>query len=328
VSERLLNAIRATRRIVTHDNCADGLAAALLCKAALPDAELVFVQYNTVVHKNLAPRPGTLFVDMTPYVERDKKVMTAAGRAQAQAWVEAGAVVLDHHDGAKDLVDMFGELGVYADNATEAQRSVSGAVLAHEHVWLAGDPGYRDLELERFVKLCGIRDTWCTGHELWRTACAQAAHLMFWPRKDLLEEGLSLALQRLSDPDSLGKVLLQKQEEALHKVLKTAYRVDVGGVRAIMFQGDSQQASDLMEFCGDTADAVLAWYYYCDTNTLYIKVSVRSRGAFSAQAFAQYNNGNGHPKAAGFVRDCWGDVNPYTYLTNCLMNFIDNGPSK
>jgi hypothetical protein len=52
--------------VVTHENCPDGIASAIICKEALPEADVVFVQHGTEALANLPARGGLLFVDIAP----------------------------------------------------------------------------------------------------------------------------------------------------------------------------------------------------------------------------------------------------------------------
>lgn len=117
-----LSKLQAVKTIVTHDNCADGLASAMILRDVLPKAQLLFLQYNSPDHLNLEATEGMLFCDFSP----------PAGRVEE--FTKAGAVVLDHHKGAKDIVAAFGEFGVFADEKDDP--GVSGAVLAFREVWL------------------------------------------------------------------------------------------------------------------------------------------------------------------------------------------------
>lgn len=159
-----MNLSRITR-IITHANCPDGIASAMILHDALPDASVEFVQYGTPEHRDMHATPGMLFCDITPPRER------------VSEFVGAGAMVLDHHAAQKDIVDAFGENGVYA-----CETGKSGAWLAYWHVWrnIAFNAcGIDNDNVKHFARLAGIRDTWWKGHELWTEACEQAAALMF-----------------------------------------------------------------------------------------------------------------------------------------------------
>ena len=161
--------LRSLRILLTHgypDNpCPDGLASALIVRDALPLIEVRFLVHGTRELEELVPEPGMLFCDIVPPA------------ARAAEFVAAGAIVLDHHVAARSVVEMFGELGVYADACSEP--GVSGAVLAFREIWLPvknaevahlrrGVPWQDILQaqhldarnrISRFAMLTGIRDT-------------------------------------------------------------------------------------------------------------------------------------------------------------------------
>ena len=111
-----LEVLKAVKTIVAHEKCPDGIAAALILKDVLPEARVIFCQYSTPEHETLAAEPGMLFADFSP------------PKARVQEFVDKGAVVLDHHKTAKDIVAAFGDNGVFGDEIAEP--GVSGAVLA------------------------------------------------------------------------------------------------------------------------------------------------------------------------------------------------------
>lgn len=166
--------LRSIKTLACHADCPDGLASAMILRQALPSAEVIFVQYNSIEMANLKAEPGILFCDFCPPQDRYRE------------FLEAGAIVLDHHKSTKHIVLEFGENGVYADEKTEP--GVSGAVLAFREVWTRmkqplGFTGFLGLEeMERFAQLAGIRDTWQKQSPDWEEACAQAAALMFYPK--------------------------------------------------------------------------------------------------------------------------------------------------
>lgn len=114
--------LQTIRTIVTHENCSDGLASAMILKSVLPGAQVVFLSYNSAAHKELSAIPGMIFCDFSPYVER------------VQEFIDAGAIVLDHHKYQKDVVEAFGPNGVFADETSNP--GVAGALLAYREVWL------------------------------------------------------------------------------------------------------------------------------------------------------------------------------------------------
>lgn len=99
--------LRAVHTIVTHANCPDGIASAILLHDVLPEAKIVFVQHQTLEHKSLPVSEGVLFVDFAPH------------ETQAQQFVEAGAMILDHHKTARAIVEAFGDNGRFGDEVQD-----------------------------------------------------------------------------------------------------------------------------------------------------------------------------------------------------------------
>lgn len=131
--------LTAVQTIIVHDNCADGLMSALFLKDAYTQAglhpDIRFLQYGTEPYKALEPAPHLLFCDFSPFVPE----VEVGGRKvphpeRLAAWVESGALILDHHKGARAVVEAFGDNGIFGDEGT--QPGVSGAWLAFQNVWL------------------------------------------------------------------------------------------------------------------------------------------------------------------------------------------------
>jgi len=118
-----IDKIRAVNHILVHDNCSDGTASAMILRNVLPNVKVTFMQYETEAHKTLDPEPGQLFCDLSPHRDRYK------------AFLEAGAIVLDHHKTAKGVVMPFVEAGLGAFGDEIANPGVCGAVLAFSEVW-------------------------------------------------------------------------------------------------------------------------------------------------------------------------------------------------
>src|SRR5574338_261520 len=143
-----LEKLCAVETIITHDNCPDGTASAILLHDALPHAKIVFLQYGTDAYKALEPSPNTLFGDICPPIQTNKVVVEAEGvgsnpvekyvideadRQRLQAFVDAGGLILDHHKTARPVVEAYGTNGVFGDEVSEP--GLSGGLLAYRHVW-------------------------------------------------------------------------------------------------------------------------------------------------------------------------------------------------
>lgn len=306
--------LRSVTHIVSHENCADGMASAMILKHALPNAKVTFLQYDTPAHKALAPAPGMLFCDFAPYKER------------VAEFREAGTLVLDHHKTQKAVVESFGELGVFADETTEP--GVCGAVLAFREVWLPlMKNGYDDgimpvtvsdatvQQLQTFAILAGIRDTWQRKDARWQSACEQAEALGFWPVEELVE----LHPDAWGQKFALGPVLYARRLRSAGNCLDRSFNFMTGkGRRVKVFEG-LRQSSDAAELAGDTADFVVGFGYTAEANMPKVIYSTRSHTGFDCSAFALAHGGGGHSAAAGFSMSIGpSTVQPYQLLQETL----------
>jgi hypothetical protein len=290
-AERLKN----VRTIVTHEGCPDGIASAILCHDALPQAEIVWLQYGTAKRRELLATEGMLFVDMTPEPSRN------------QEFVDAGAIALDHHRGAAEQVAAFGELGVFADE--KAEPGVSGAVLAYRHVWLpmhvGARRGFAEGEIAKrasdFAYLAGVRDTWQTKDPHWAASCAQAEALRFWPVDTcLMADPFGCDHEPHRRLIQIGPILVAKKAEAVTRALERAWRTTTAkGTRLVVFEGTSL-TSDAAEALGDTADLVIGFGYEVEDGQAKLILSSRSHTTFDCSALAKRFGGGGHTAAAGF----------------------------
>jgi len=302
----LLDIIRQTRVIVTHDNCADGTVSAMLLQNALPTAKVVFVQHGTDAFKNLAVEPHMLFCDIAPPAER------------ASEFKEAGAVVLDHHRTAWTVVQSFGDMGVFADESVEP--GVSGAVLAYR-VWDAltefCGPAFREWVCH-FATLTGIRDTWQNQSPLWGEACRQAQLLHLVPNNLWLGWSLvDLAENWESQFDWLADVLTERHKKSVERSIGRGARfTSEKGTRVILFASLSN-TSDAAEILGDSVDLVAGFSYEQDNGVNKLIYSTRSHTDFDCAAFCKAQGGGGHTRAAGFsLGDDGGPYQTFMRLLN------------
>jgi oligoribonuclease NrnB/cAMP/cGMP phosphodiesterase (DHH superfamily) len=278
--------------IVAHAKCADGLASALILHDVFPDAEVKLIQYGSPEQRDLPVEPGMLFCDIGPVKDR------------AQEFVDAGAAMLDHHGTAREVVEMFGDRGVFGDEAKEP--GVSGTVLAFREVWIGmalGGPHERPSAFMDFVKhfatLAGIRDTWQKTNPLWPAACDQQQWLSFVPAEEALALGLSGIYKRSDTLTWIGEILTKKHQDHIAQALKGSYRFTTPkGTRVMVFQG-CRLSSDLSEKAADT-DLVAGFDYFIEEGNIKLVFSVRSRTNYDCAALAKAYGGGGHLRAAGF----------------------------
>ena len=284
---------RGVTRLITHDSCADGLASAIIIRDALPHVEVVFAQHGTPSLEALPASPGLLFCDIAP------------PRARAGEFVEAGAIVLDHHLHARDIVELFGSRGVFADETLSP--GVSGAMLAYEHVWQPLVPrGYGGgNDLHGFARLVGIRDTWQTRSPGWEHACDLHAALMGLPRGYWL--GSSGSERAMSDDTlELGKLWRAQHTEAVAAVCYagTVRLVDAGGRQWAAFPERARLTSDVAEALRGRGVAVTCgWFQVVDEGAVRTVLSLRSDAAsalpLDVGALCKSFGGGGHSRAAG-----------------------------
>lgn len=309
-----IEALRAVRRIITHANCADGRASAVILHAALPNAEIVEVVHDTREHREMAAEPGLLFCDFTPPASR------------AAEFVASGATVLDHHKGAEAVVRAFGQRGVFADE--KAEPGVSGAVLAYLHVYLRvlGAPSIADgLACDaaeaccRLAYLVGIRDTWQRSSPDWDRACAVSAAVRFLPLDEALKRGPVGVMAFASEA---GALLVRKQMEAAREAARHAVRVEIGGRRVALISSVSL-TSDVADLLREHCEIVAGFDYVHDERGSRLQWSLRACSHVDVSAIARRHGGNGHTAAAGFSvqldpEDPSTQLNPYRMAERLL----------
>jgi hypothetical protein len=228
--------LREIKTIISHETCADGLASAMILKAALPDADVRFVKYNSEEHEKLEAKEGMLFCDFSPH------------KSRTQDFIDVRAIVLDHH--AKEVVEPFGESGIFADIKVEP--GVSGAMLAYLHVYVP-ILGENDL-VGSFACICGIYDTWQTKSPLWKKSREYTEALFFFPKKDWLQDPIFPSCKETWDSRmNLGRILVEKKDWTVKKALEEAYRATVGPLKVMMVQ-DTTAINEIAEAAGDEAD--------------------------------------------------------------------------
>lgn len=277
------------RRIVTHAHCPDGLAAAMILHAALPEAEVVFCQYEQL--PALDPAVPTLFCDIAP------------DKAQAERFLASGSIVLDHHPTGEGQTMLFAAAGRgrYADK--ERDPGVTGALLAYREVYcvLLGS----DAAVGEFAATAGVRDAWMTGHPSWETACAQAEALMFYECDHFLgrpERPYLLPAEREVGAVLRSRKLIQAREMAqgLYHAHQPPYRVGLFNDAAHGFRwtSDVAEAARRLEL---GLDIVAGYYYRVEPDgELRLHYSMRAIRDADVQSLGEKYGGGGHKAAAGF----------------------------
>jgi len=317
-----LDKLQAVKVIFTHDHCADGLTSAILLKDAFfgKDIPIKFLLHGTEEFKTLQPEPGMLFCDIAPPIvtkEFEGKYVIAEGQHERlQGFIDAGAIILDHHKTARPIVEAFGDNGVFGDEI--ANPGVCGAYLAYQHVWL---PFREQLAVQaafakKFAILAGIRDTWQRTDARWKEACLQHHILKFVPTERWMAKTLTeIASTWNSQYAWIGDLLQEKQDRTVQKIIGQAFRfTSQAGTRVVVFEG-LHMSSDVAEAIHEGADLIVAFNYSVEDGTPKMLCSTRSHTHFDCSALAVSQGGGGHTKAAGFnfkmVLGEGGDTNPF-----------------
>ena len=322
-----LEVLQSVRVVVSHrypeNACADGLASAMIIKDVLPDVEYRFFAHNTRAYDELVAEPGMLFVDITPPM------------ARVTEFRERGAIVLDHHKDREELVASFGERGVFAHEARDP--GVSGALLAFEHVWMPfyGRAGIRSWQLEKkrirhFAEVAGVRDTWQRSHPLWKTACEQAAVLLFFPIEDWLDgEFEPLDPERLAQRMDLGPHLIARFQQETATLVKSAYAFTTEKfLRVVVLP--SVRISDAAELFASAADVVVGFSFHVEDGKPSMRMSFRSfkghggKSVDVSEIARIFPGGGGHKHAAGGSMRLDNDhaqPHPYVFIRALMESF-------
>ena len=303
--------LKAAKIIVTHVNCPDGMASALILNDALPDAEVRFVGYGQPEREAMKAEPGMLFCDMTP------------PEARVKEFVDAGAIVLDHHVSSKHVVEAFGEDGFYVDIP-----GASGATLAMS-AWKQITTCEPLSRMNDFAILAGIRDTWQRDSKHWKTACEQAAALTALPFDTFLR---ILQMKGWIELDrfigQIGRGLYAKKMEAVKRAAgKLFFRYAAGHV--IAYTSGTALTSDLAELLDEqncSPDIVVGVSFEGDPEGEGVRLnySLRSHNGFDCAAFAKAQGGGGHKAAAGFTIPGPGrSAMPFNAFEARLLDWID-----
>lgn len=329
--------LKAVRTIVTHDNCTDGLSAAILLHNVLPEAEIIFALHGTENYDNLEAVPNMLFVDIAPPPER------------VEEFVRVGSIVLDHHKGVKDIVEKFGCNAIFGDEKLDP--GVSGGPLAYKYVWkplnalrkeeMKQNEEYDQLSEEhdeafekfvaRFAERAGIRDTWQRHNPEWYEATLQGEILYFWPREFWLDIRL-FDIARLWEEKfhPVGSILMKKQKASTDWMIEESYRFSSANGTRILCFNSTRATSDVAEMIDKGADLIVGFKYKCETSddgkqTRKIIFSTRSHTSYDCMSFCKFHGGGGHTKAAGFT---WIVSEEESNIFNLIKTLVDSYEKK
>lgn len=303
------NILKNTKRIITHANCPDGMASAIILYSVFPTIEPEFYSYNDFDYLNLKAEKGMLFCDITPPKHRYEE------------FVEVDAIVLDHHKGAEKIVKSF-KNGIFADEIEEP--GVSGAYLAWREVYTSK---YRSNDsAKKFAELAGVRDTWQINHPDFISSCWQAIMLQFysweyWKKK--YWKDLSFDFSFFNEMDT-GRSLFEKRQKDVNNCVKNSLIFSINNLKVAVFNDPDKLCSDVAEIHRKNGVDIIAGFYYSNKNkSISLNWSLRSNDNFNVQKLATYMGGGGHAKAAGFTVNDENERNPFIYINDILRSYIN-----
>ena len=315
-TEQLLN----IRTVISHAGCPDGIASARLVKHERPDVEVRFVVHNSEEHRALRPEPGMLFVDFTPFADQSDEPSAEEVAERVKPFVEAGALVLDHHKHGRLVVEAFGDNGVFADESSGS----AGASLAFKEVFfplweqraltrmiwhdsqaIAREEMTEQLEAAReFARLVSIRDTWQRQSPDWVLASTISAALRAFPeaywmarRGPLKLTDTEMLVGHARFQDEADNLIHQEKEISLFKISRVSRPTHLEQIVKVAFI-NSRRAEDLADYLREKGAAnILVGYQFRGASD--ISLSLRSDEYMDVGELAKSLGGGGHTRAAG-----------------------------
>jgi oligoribonuclease NrnB/cAMP/cGMP phosphodiesterase (DHH superfamily) len=294
--------------LITHGGgCADGSCSAILALNVFPKINIKFLEHNSLEHINLRPEKNMIFIDFAPHP------------SNVQAFVDAGAFVLDHHKYSKDIVSQFGDRGVFADEKEDI--GVSGGVLAYEFWKNYFERSCKHLA-EKMSKFVGIRDTWQRQDPDFEESCKINFTISFFPQ-DYFKTHYDIGeIFRFSE--EIGPILIEKKKSDVLVAQKNGLSTSVNkaGKEVDIFITDRKDlVSDLSE---KISQGLCFGFGYSFADEPSITVSCRSRSDFDVGKLAKFYGGGGHSKAAGFKIELKeNNKSPHDLVKQHLQNYID-----
>lgn len=275
--------------LVTHGNCPDGAAAAVILSKARPDLEVVFGQHTQIndqilkAGQALADGGSLYLADICgdpPVIHNLQELFKERG---------SGLYIYEHHQSRSYLSELQQPKDLRGEIVFDLRRCGSKILfdaLSANHPELSV---YRE-----FVDLTNDRD-------LWLNRDPRSVHLV--KLHNILGDAGYIARFKenpsvvLTEKESIIlEYQSRKDQEKIDKLLeKIEVKVDDIGLRygVVFGEGDS---SEMLHQAIEKND--LEYAIHINLNSK--KGSIRSRGNFDCAAFAEKRGGGGHKAASGF----------------------------
>lgn len=285
--------------VLFHGNCTDGFASAWVARRAMPDAELIPVQYGQ-------PPPDVrgrdvYIIDFSYKRPVMRQILSDAHKA----------VVLDHHVTAEaELADIVDEFVMRPDliaNRPGSELPVVHFDMAKCGARLAWEYFNPDEKPPFLIELVEDRD-------LWKFELPESKALSAWLAsmpKDFEEwDGIAERLTRpwfangewwyRSDVEELiecGEAILRYQDQLVSSICKAAREIEMDGHR-ILAVNTSVLFSEVAGKLAEDRPFGAAWFQRSDGR---IQWSLRSRdGGIDVSEVAKKRGGGGHRNSSGY----------------------------
>ena len=305
-----LHLINKIDRIIVHGNCPDGMASAIILYDAT-GIEPEFVSHGTEQYMEMEATPNMLFCDIAPPGNRYKE------------FIDAGAIVLDHHKGQEDIVKAFGKNGFFADEINDP--GVSGALLAYNEVWKPLKPFNLSCSIRTMADLVGIRDTFLKSSSRWITACEMTSAITFfnWDYWKNKVDSKSLSFNKELD---IGKTIYLSRLNKAKDIANKVFLFEDAGYKVAVFNDLDHHTSDVADILRNKGINVTAGFYYVTEHiNPTICFSLRSDGTINVSDLAKtIPGGGGHSKAAGFSEEIdLKEINPFALFQEIFSDYIN-----
>ena len=292
ISDELINKLKVCKRVYFHSNCPDGIISRNLLHYLRSnglndfDGTVEYVSQNP--GKPAEVVEGAVFVDLSPIPE------------QYEAFLKAGAVILDHHNTVLPLVEQFKD--EYPDQLLfgETDKVESGAWLVYLCLdkWMQTTPFVsRNTSHFRIIaKMIAIGDCWDKSNpEAFENARSLGKYIGLYGNDYTEIPGMEF----ISRSQEYGRLTRDNTARTAKTHIMRQYK----GLN-IAFFNTREGISDLAEVAREkfNADLVVSWYQQSVKNDGEVtSFSLRSNDNFDCGAFAKnFKGGGGHIHAAGF----------------------------
>lgn len=314
INEQYIDHLKQVRIIITHADCVDGIASAIIIADAIK-AKHIQLYVGSQQHLELEPEPGMLFCDCSP-------------KTKTKRFLEAGAMVFDHHESAKEITQQFVEkgLGYYG----ETNNGIAGAKIAYQLIWFPLMSPFIDWtisksnNLQKLAELASIRDTWQKNNPLWEEANILGSTLRFYPFKYWMDKVSSEKAGEFSKDELLvGKISYEKYLKQINKVADTAFHTIWADKKISVFSANGHFTSDVSELLRKRGQNITVGFSFnIENNIPKVCYSVRSDESFDCAQFCKHFGGGGHIRAAGFSVPVYAiDQNPFGLIIKLLNLF-------